>query len=145
MSDADRKELEWLHSKLWHGEMILNFAREQAEWSAQVFGPKEVKNSEGPWKHCVKEILVEILGCPKSLVEAFLEANCGTNPTNLKDITEKADVMFFVNESLWRENQTWEELLRAMHAKLAENKQREWPAFDPAKVNQPVEHLKEKP
>lgn len=125
------------------GNALLAFAREQAEWSAQVFGPKEVKDSRGPWMHCVMEILVEILGYNKEAVVAFMDDAPRKLEPNLKDIKEKADVMFFVNEGLWREDQTWEELLRAMHAKLAENKARNWPKFDPAKVNQPVEHIRE--
>lgn len=126
------------------GNALLAFAREQAEWSAQVFGPKEVKNSEGPWKHCAKEILVEILGYPREEVALFLKAwDSDRDPPNLKDIEEIADVIFFVNEGLWRMGLTWAQLLQAMHVKLAENKARDWPAFDPAKVNEPVEHVRE--
>jgi hypothetical protein len=131
--------------KLWRdiGAELGRFAKEQAEWSAKTFGPKEVKNSEGPWKHCAKEILVEILGIPKLRVEEFFNETLVTNQPKLKDIKEIADVMFFVNEGLWRMGMTWEQLIIAMHAKLIENKARPWPKFDPAKVNQPVEHIRE--
>lgn len=127
------------------GESLLRFAKEQSEWSKGVFGSKEVKNSEGPWKHCAKEILVEILGFEKEAVEACLWLLNAKNrkPMVLDDIEEIADVMFFVNEGLWRMGFTWADLLKAMHAKLAKNKARPWPAFDPATVNQPVEHIRE--
>lgn len=128
-----------IYDELDLGMDLRTWSIEQRKWSEKVFGPKELKNSEGPWKHCAKEILVEILGHDKFVVEAFIDNSHGLR-THLDDIGEIADVMFFVNEGLWRMGLTWQELMLAMQTKLATNISRKWPPFDPATVDQPVEH-----
>ena len=100
------------------------FWLEQAKWSREVFGPDHVRGPVGPLKHLAKEV-----------------EECLRDPN---DLEEYADLLFLLCDATRRAGFCPEELFTAAFAKLEKNKAREWPAFDPSKVNEAVEHDRSK-
>ncbi len=92
---------------------------EHAEWSQSTFGSV---GPIGPLKHLSKEAL-----------EAAAEPG---------DLSEWADMQFLLWDAQRRAGITDEQITQAMIAKLAVNKQREWPE---PKEGEPRLHIKEQP
>jgi hypothetical protein len=125
------------------------FWKEQGEWSQATFGPDAVRGPLGPLTHLAREVLTELLGVPRTIVDWVLDkaelgaVRVGTlvpkagSPELLEELI---DAQFLLIDASRRAGFTYEQYVEILFAKLAKNKARKWPAFDPNKVNEAVEH-----
>lgn len=111
------------HYLLTLGDKLDDLARDQADWSERTFGSDSIRGPLGPLKHLEKEAR-EAQACPT-------------------DLKEYADILILLLDSSRRAGFTPLDLIDAAIAKMVENKAREWPAFDPAKLDEPTEHVRD--
>lgn len=116
LSPSDRAYLEL-------GRSLTELARDQAAWSHETFGPASARGPVGPLKHLAKEA-----------------AEAADRPD---DISEYADILILLLDATWRRGLVPEDIVGAALAKMAENRAREWPPFDPSKADEPVEHVRD--
>lgn len=128
------------------GHDALGLAVEQSEWSQKTFGTDEQRGPIGPLKHMAKEICCELLGCDPLWFDQFvagLEPRTYANASqSITDIKEYADLQILLMDAARRAGYGFYDVIRAGREKMEENMKREWPAFDPAKVNEAVEHIR---
>lgn len=99
-------------------------AKEQSEWSQKTFGTDEQKGPIGALKHIIKEAQEAI-----------------ENPDGVE---EYADLLLLVLDASRRAEHDVRALIRAAIDKLSILKTRQYPPFDPAKVDEAVEHVRER-
>lgn len=121
-----------------HWNYLREFWNEQSKWSQEVFGPDNVRGPLGPTKHLAREVLTEILGILRTDVDYILDKNGAV----CYDLGEFVDCMFLVVDACRRAGFTCEQFTKGLFEKLAENKAREWPKFNPNNVNEAVEHIR---
>ena len=95
--------------------------RQQA-WSAETFGPAEVRGHRGVLDHIRKE-LVEI------------EAEPG-------DVTEWADLIILAFDGAWRSGHSPADTIAAIKAKQERNEARTWPDWRTADPDKAIEHVR---
>ena len=95
--------------------------RQQA-WSAETFGPAEVRGHRGVLDHIRKE-LVEI------------EAEPG-------DVTEWADLIILAFNGAWRSGHSPADTIAAIKAKQERNEGRQWPDWRTADPDKAIEHVR---
>ena len=100
---------------------VTHLDRQQA-WSAETFGPAEVRGHRGVLDHIRKE-LVEI------------EADPG-------DVTEWADLIILAFDGAWRSGHSPADTIAAIKAKQEQNEAREWPDWRTADPNKAIEHVR---
>lgn len=100
---------------------LVNFWKEQAEWSQNTFGLDSERGPIGPLKHLAKEV-----------------AEVMQDPT---DLMEFVDCLFLIFDSTRRAGFTFEELRIAAWKKLEINKARKWQA--PPKGDEAIEHVRD--
>ena len=100
---------------------VAHLDRQQA-WSAEVFGPAEVRGHRGVLDHIRKE-LVEI------------EAKPG-------DVTEWADLIILAFDGAWRSGHTPADTIAAIKTKQERNEARTWPDWRTADPNKAIEHVR---
>ena len=99
---------------------VAHLDRQQA-WSAETFGPAEVRGHRGVLDHIRKE-LVEI------------EAEPG-------DVTEWADLIILAFNGAWRSGHSPADTIAAIKAKQERNEARTWPDWRTADPNKAIEHI----
>lgn len=92
----------------------------QRAWSSETFGPGDRLN--GVLAHIRKEL---------DEIEA--------DPT---DVTEWIDVVILAFDGAWRAGHEPEDIVAALLAKYAKNRDREWPDWKTADPDGPIEHIK---
>ena len=100
---------------------VAHLDRQQA-WSAETFGPAEVRGHRGVLDHIRKE-LVEI------------EAEPG-------DVTEWADLIILAFDGAWRSGHSPADTIAAIKAKQERNEARTWPDWRTADPNKAIEHIR---
>ena len=100
---------------------VAHLDRQQA-WSAETFGPAEVRGHRGVLDHIRKE-LVEI------------EAEPG-------DVTEWADLIILAFDGAWRSGHSPADTIAAIKAKQERNEARTWPDWRTADPNKAIEHVR---
>ena len=100
---------------------VAHLDRQQA-WSAETFGPAEVRGHRGVLDHIRKE-LVEI------------EAEPG-------DVTEWADLIILAFNGAWRSGHSPADTIAAIKAKQELNEARTWPDWRTADPNKAIEHIR---
>lgn len=117
-----------------------DLVQDQAEWSRKVFGPDDVRGPVGPLKHMMKELDIEII----SWIEGFIEGAGGHSDLAEQEYVKKefADLLILYLDAMRRAGFKMHTIVKAAIEKMEENKKREWPPFDPAKVNEAVEHIR---
>ena len=100
---------------------VAHLDRQQA-WSAETFGPAEVRGHRGVLDHILKE-LVEI------------EAEPG-------DVTEWADLIILAFDGAWRSGHSPADTIAAIKAKQERNEARTWPDWRTADPNKAIEHIR---
>ena len=100
---------------------VAHLDRQQA-WSAETFGPAEVRGHRGVLDHIRKE-LVEI------------EAEPG-------DVTEWADLIILAFNGAWRSGHSPADTIAAIKAKQERNEARTWPDWRTADPNKAIEHIR---
>ncbi len=100
-------------------------AADQSEWSQATFGTDLQRGPIGTLKHLAKEV-----------------QECLNEPN---DVKEYADCLILILDASRRAGFSADELVAAGLAKMAENRQRQWPPFDPANIDKPVEHVRNLP
>lgn len=125
---------------------MTDLIKEQAEWSNATFGDEKQRGPVGPLKHMAKEVCCELLGCDPLWFDQFV---AGLQPRtyanaqqSITDIMEYADLLILLLDSSRRAGHSFIEVIRAGREKMQENMKREWPKFDPSKVNEAVEHIR---
>ena len=101
---------------------VTHLDRQQA-WSAETFGPAEVRGHRGALDHIRKE-LVEI------------EAEPG-------DVTEWADLIILAFDGAWRSGHSPADTIAAIKAKQERNEGRQWPDWRTADPDKAIEHVRE--
>lgn len=96
------------------------------EWSNRTFGNEESRGPVGPLKHLAKEVLGELLGFNRKLVDSFLES-MAVSHESAKSKEEMADVLILLCDAARRAGHTWDELVAAGHEKMAVNRTRTYP------------------
>lgn len=131
--------MSWLTNQIDFATDLGELVSDQAEWSQKVFGPDNVRGPAGPLKHMVKEIEGEILN-----LVAFeaIHLDAVNTKRELLEI-EFADLLILFLDAIRRADFKLHTIVKAAIAKMEENKKREWPPFDPTKVNEAVEHIRE--
>ena len=100
---------------------VTHLDRQQA-WSAETFGPAEVRGHRGVLDHIRKE-LVEI------------EAEPG-------DVTEWADLIILAFDGAWRSGHSPADTIAAIKAKQERNEGRQWPDWRTADPDKAIEHVR---
>ena len=100
---------------------VAHLDRQQA-WSAETFGPAEVRGHRGVLDHIRKE-LVEI------------EAEPG-------DVTEWADLIILAFDGAWRSGHTPADTIAAIKTKQERNEGRQWPDWRTADPDKAIEHVR---
>ena len=100
---------------------VAHLDRQQA-WSAETFGPAEVRGHRGVLDHIRKE-LVEI------------EAEPG-------DVTEWADLIILAFDGAWRSGHSPADTIAAIKANQERNEARTWPDWRTADPNKAIEHIR---
>ena len=100
---------------------VAHLDRQQA-WSAETFGPAEVRGHRGVLDHIRKE-LVEI------------EAEPG-------DVTEWADLIILAFDGAWRSGHPPADTIAAIKAKQERNEGRQWPDWRTADPDKAIEHVR---
>ena len=100
---------------------VAHLDRQQA-WSAETFGPAEVRGHRGVLDHIRKE-LVEI------------EAEPG-------DVTEWADLIILAFNGAWRSGHSPADTIAAIKAKQERNEDRQWPDWRTADPDKAIEHVR---
>ena len=100
---------------------VAHLDRQQA-WSAETFGPAEVRGHRGVLDHIRKE-LVEI------------EAEPG-------DVTEWADLIILAFDGAWRSGHSPADTIAAIKAKQERNEGRQWPDWRTADPDKAIEHVR---
>lgn len=124
-------------------DKLTDLVREQAEWSQKVFGPDNVRGPIGPLKHLEKEAKeayeaaerIQGLGIPVTLDVAEWKAKALAEYDK-----ELADIFLLFLDAIRRSDIKFRTIVDEAYKKLQVNKSREWPEFDPSKVNEAVEH-----
>lgn len=114
-------ELDALAAKLDVAIDVTYLDRQQA-WSAETFGPAEVRGHRGVLDHIRKE-LVEI------------EAEPG-------DVTEWADLIILAFDGAWRSGHSPADTIAAIKAKQERNEARTWPDWRTADPDKAIEHVR---
>jgi hypothetical protein len=99
------------------------FFEARHSWSMATFGGPEVRGPIGPLRHLAKEVQ-EAIESPG-------------------DVEEYADLITLAFDAADRAGFSYEDIVSALWAKLAKNRERLWPSDAP--VDQPVEHQRERP
>ena len=94
--------------------------RSQREWSEQTFGPGT--RLKGVLAHIRKE-LAEVESAPE-------------------DASEWADLLILVLDGATRQGILPQNVVRAYHRKMRENRQREWPDWRQFSEDEPIEHVR---
>ena len=119
--DNARAEVERLTAQIEAAIDVAHLDRQQA-WSAEMFGPAEVRGHRGVLDHIRKE-LVEI------------EAEPG-------DVTEWADLIILAFDGAWRSGHSPADTIAAIKAKQERNEARTWPDWRTADPNKAIEHVR---
>lgn len=136
---------------------LTNFITDHARFSDRVFGTVEQRGPKGPLKHMRKEAQEAIyswiaIGAMENAVAHYKRENISYDPIEaakqIKELTEAyhkelADLFLLLVDAMRRSNMKFGTLLDHAIAKLRENEQRAWPAFDPTKVDEAIEHVRE--
>lgn len=120
-ADAAAAERDALATKLDAAIDVAHLDRQQA-WSAETFGPAEVRGHRGVLDHIRKE-LVEI------------EAEPG-------DVTEWADLIILAFDGAWRSGHAPADTIAAIKVKQARNEAWTWPDWRTADPNKAIEHVR---
>lgn len=100
---------------------VAHLDRQQA-WSAETFGPAEVRGHRGVLHHIRKEL-------------AEIEAEPG-------DVTEWADLIILAFNGAWRSGHSPADTIAAIKAKQARNEARTWPDWRTADPDKAIEHAR---
>lgn len=135
------KEGEKLLGDPWElGAELTDLARDQAEWSQATFGSDEVRGPAGPLKHIAREVLTELLGIPRVVVDEAL-AYARHSEELLSRQQEYADLFILILDASRRAKVKPTDLVRLSRQKMIVNKARSWPkSQDP---NAEVEHVRD--
>lgn len=104
---------------------LIDHIEQQMKWSAETFGPSEVRGPLGPLDHIKKEV--------------------GEVEADPHDLEEWIDVIILGIDGAWRSGHSPQEIADMLADKFRRNRSRNWPDWRGSDPTVAIEHIREEP